>query len=447
MDKLKIFIVEDDIWFGELMEYHIALNPEYEVVRFTTGEDCIKNLYQKPMAITLDYILPDMSGKEVLKKIKQSNPDIPVVIVSGQKDISTALNILKEGVFDYIIKDEDTNTKLWNTLKNIREKHEMQDEISKLKEEIGKKYKFDKLIIGKSPEINKVFDLMGKALKTNITVSITGETGTGKELVAKVLHHNSLRSKSPFVTVNIPAIPKELIESELFGYEKGAFTGADSLKIGKFEYANKGSIFLDEISEMDVNLQAKFLRVLQEKEFTRIGGNTTIKTDVRIISATNKNLKEEVKKGNFRQDLYYRLLGLSIELPPLRNRISDILILAKHFIKDFCKENKLKDLTLSEEAREKLIAYSFPGNIRELKSVVELACVMASSNSIEAEDITFDSIDTLSDLLHKETTLKEYNQTIIKHFLEKYNNNISEVAKMLDIGKSTLWRMKKYGEI
>jgi DNA-binding NtrC family response regulator len=288
---------------------------------------------------------------------------------------------------------------------------------------------------------------MEKATTNNITVSITGETGTGKELVAKAIHYNSTRKKKSFVAVNVAAIPKELIESELFGHEKGAFTGAVARRIGKFEEAHKGTLFLDEIGEMDLNMQAKLLRVLQEREVTRVGGNELVKIDVRLIVATHKNLLEEVQKGNFREDLYYRLLGLPIVVPPLRDRGSDIILLAKYFVEQFCKENKMPLLKISSEAQKKLLQYAFPGNIRELKAMAELAAVMANDDSIQPDDITFNATRNTADLLLRESTLKEYNQMILKHFLQKYDNNVLLVAQKLDIGKSTIYRMIKNGEV
>jgi len=347
----------------------------------------------------------------------------------------------------YIVKDNEIKNRIWNTIKNIKENLTLRDEIRTLRAEIGKKYEFTKSIIGNSSSIKQVFTLMEKAVKTNITVSITGETGTGKEVVAKAIHYNSARNKKPFVTINVSAVPEELIESEMFGHEKGAFTGAQAMRIGKFEEADKGTLFLDEIGEMSLNMQAKLLRVIQEREFSRVGGNAVIKTDVRIIVATHRNLMEEVNKGNFREDLYYRLLGLPIVLPPLRDRESDIILLAKHFINEFCQENGMEKLNLSKEAQEKLLKYPYPGNVRELKAIIELAAVMANSNTIEAADINFQRSSTMNDLMMEELTLNEYNRRIINSFLKKYDDNILLVAKKLDIGKSTIYRMKKNGEL
>jgi DNA-binding NtrC family response regulator len=448
MSNFKIFVVEDDPFYGEMLKYHISLNPDYVVEKFETGKECLDNMYKNPAVISLDYSLPDMSGLEVLKKVKEHNSEIPVIIVSGQEDVSTAVNLLKEGAYDYFVKDDETKDRIWNALKNIREKLTLEKQIDDLKEEIGKKYVFNNIIKGNSKEIKKIFNMIEKAISNNITVSVYGETGTGKDLVAKAIHYNSNRAKYPFIAINVSAIPKELIESEMFGYEKGAFTGANTRKIGKFEEAGKGTIFLDEVGEMDLNMQAKLLRVLQEKEVTRIGGHNTVKVNARLIVATHRDLAEEVKNGNFRQDLYYRLLGLPIHLPPLKDRGNDILLLAKFFVDDFCKENNIQLKTLSAHAQDKLLSYSYPGNVRELKAVIELAAVMSNGEIIDDTDISFTSTKNVSDfLLDEDDTLQGYTRKIIKHYLDKYDNNIMKVAKKLDIGKSTIYRMLKNKEI
>jgi len=447
MSGFKIFIVEDDEFYGEMLKHQLQKNPDYEVELFLNGEDCIKNLHKQPSAISLDYSLPDYTGYEVIKKIKEFNPETPVIIVSGQEDISTAVELLKEGAYDYIIKNEDTKNRLWSSLTKIHENFNLKEEIVVLKETLGKQYEFRKAIKGNSSVIKDTFNLIEKATKSNISVSITGETGTGKELVARAIHYNSFRAKKPFVAINVSAIPDGLIESELFGYEKGAFTGAVSRKIGKFEIANQGTLFLDEISDMDMVMQTKLLRILQEREFSRVGGNENIKTDVRLIVATNKNLSEEVKTGKIREDLYYRLLGLPIELPPLRHRGDDIIILAKHFLEEYAKENKDKVASLSELAIKKLQQYSYPGNVRELKAIVELASVLANDNLIEERDINFNSAHGTSDFLIEEDTLQGYVRKIIKYYLQKHNDNVLLVASKLDIGKSTIYRMIKNKEI
>jgi len=378
-----------------------------------------------------------------LKSIREFDPDISVIIVSAQEKIGTAVELLKAGAFDYITKDEDAKDRILNSIKNARNKTSLIREIDRLKHEITTKYEFEKSIIGTSAAIKKIFDLIEKAVKTQITVSVTGETGTGKELIAKAIHYNSKRKNKSLVAVNVAAIPKELIESELFGHEKGAFTGAASRRIGKFEEAEGGTIFLDEIGEMELSLQSKLLRVLQEKELTRIGGNQVIKLDVRVIVATHRNLLEEVRAGRFREDLYYRLLGLPIHLPALRERGQDILLLARHFLDQFAKENDLKKIKLSAQAQDKLLQYPFPGNVRELKSIIELAAVMATENEIQEKDITFTTPLREDAMLLKEMTLQEYTYRIIRNYLNKYNNNVLDVARRLDIGKSSIYRYLK----
>lgn len=442
-EPVKIFVIEDDPTYTKFLQYVLSLNPDYEITVFANGKDAINNLYQKPNIITLDYTLPDMAGEEVLNEIKNVDPSIPVIIISAQEKIGTAVELLKSGAYDYIIKDEETKDRLLNTINNARKNISLTKEIDHLKQEISEKYEFGNSIIGNSAALKKVFSLLEKAVKTNISVSITGETGTGKEVAAKAIHYNSKRKKKPFVAVNIAAIPKDLIESELFGYEKGAFTGANTRRIGKFEEAEGGTIFLDEIGEMDLNLQAKLLRVIQEKELSRIGGNDVIKLDFRLIVATHRDLGQEVKDGNFREDLYYRLLGLPIHLPPLRDRDRDIILLSKFFLDMFSKENDLPALKLNGEAQTKLLGYPFPGNIRELKSIIELAAVMANGPEISEDDISFNSISKESNFLFEEMTMRDYTFKIIRHFLDKYDDNVLKVADKLDIGKSTIYRHLK----
>jgi two-component system response regulator AtoC len=447
MSAYHIFIVEDDIWYGEILQYHLSLNPDYQITRFMNGTDCLKQLHQKPDLITMDYSLPDMNGDELLKKIQQANPSIPVIVISAQEDIATAIDLYKKGIADYLVKDDHTKDMLWNAVNRIRENQSLKKEVETLREELAGKYEFEKAIKGTSANIKKVFALMEKAARTNINVSVTGETGTGKELVAKAIHYHSDRKKKPFVAINMAAIPAELLESELFGHEKGSFTGALVRKIGKFEEANQGTIFLDEIGEMDINLQSKLLRVLQERELIRVGGNEKVKLDIRLIVATHKNLAEQVKQGKFREDFYYRIMGLPIELPPLRDRGNDILLLAKYFLDDFSKQNKLGSITFSAAAKDRLLKYHFPGNVRELKSMIDLAAVMSNGQEIVEDDISFNAPRADEDLFAKEKTLKEYNTQIIQHFLNKYNHNVVQVADKLDIGKSTIYKMIQDKEI
>lgn len=438
---LKIFIVEDDVIFGKSILYYLSLNPENEISLFTNGKDALAQRYQNPDLIILDYNLPGMNGMEVMQSFHNFNKNFPIIIISAQSNIRIAVNLLKEGAFDYIVKDPELKDRLWMAMEKVKKISGYEKKIDQLEAEVTKKFHVSNLLIGNSNKLKTIFALIEKATKTNINVSVTGETGTGKDLVAKAIHFNSDRGNGPFVAVNVSAIPSELIESELFGYEKGAFTGANARKIGKFEEASKGTLFLDEIGDMDLNMQSKILRVLQENELTRIGGNTVIKIDTRLIIATHKNLADLVRAGNFREDLYYRLLGLPIHIPPLRERDGDVLILARHFIDDFCKQNGLKTKGLSVKAQEKLKGYHFPGNVRELKSVSELATVLSNTDVIDVSDINFSSLGAVEDIFSTELTMKEYYNKIVWHFLKKYDNKVRVVAEKLDIGKSSIYNL------
>jgi two-component system, NtrC family, response regulator AtoC len=447
MNTYNIYMVEDDPWYGEILSYHLGLNPDFKVTRFQTAKDFLGKLHLQPDLITLDFSLPDMKGDKLFEKIREVNADVPVIVISSQENIMVAVNLLKMGVSDYFIKDDTTKDLLWNSILRIKENQSLKQEVAHLREELGQKYSFENSIIGQSDSLKKVFALMEKAINTKINVSITGETGTGKEVVAKAIHYNGDRSKKNFVAVNMAAIPKELLESELFGHEKGSFTGAMARKIGKFEEANGGTLFLDEIGEMDLNIQSKLLRVLQERELVRVGSNETVKLDIRLIVATHKNLAEEVKNGHFREDLYFRIMGLPIQLPPLRERGNDILILAKHFVEETAKENKLGNIHFSKDAKDKLLHYHFPGNIRELKAVVELASIMCNDHVIEEGDIIF------SNNIHKEMyitetkTLRRHICEIIQQYLKMNNNDIRTTASVLDIGMSTIYKMIQQKEI
>lgn len=445
---MKIFIVEDDKFYNKLIEHHLKLNPDFEIQTFYNGQDLLNKLSDNPDIISLDFSLPDMTGHDVLARVKNYDPNIEVIVISGQENISTAVKLLKEGAYDYITKDENIKERLLNTIHNIREKDNLKTEVHQLKTQIKDKYDFSTSIIGESKAIKKVFGFIEKAIMVqNMTVSVKGDTGTGKELVAKTVHYNSIRKDKPFVAVNMGAIPRELVESELFGHEKGAFTGAYTRSIGKFEEADGGSIFFDEVAELDIDLQVKLLRAIQEREITRVGGNKTIKIDARIITATNKDLQEEVRKGTFREDLYYRLLGLPIILPPLSERENDVILLANFFLKEFCKENSLQKMEFSAASRNKLLAYQYPGNVRELKAIVELSAVMAESAIIDEDHIMFTPTNTGLDLFAQDMTLRDFEAKILRHYLDKNNNNVVLVAKKLDIGKSKIYNMIKNGDI
>lgn len=442
----KVFVVEDDRWYNKLISHHLSMRKEFEIKSFFTAEEMLKNLAEAPNLVTIDYRLPGINGHELLKKIKDFNSNIEVIVISEQNDIEVAVQLLHEGASDYVVKSDQIKDRLLHLVNKIEINSALKKEISHLKSEIQEKYAFQKSMIGNSPAMKTVFNLMQKALQTNITVSITGATGTGKEVVAKGIHYNSYCKEGPFVAINMAAIPKDLVESELFGHEKGAFTGANAKRIGKFEKAKGGTLFLDEIGELDINIQAKLLRAIQEREVVPVGGNKEVKIECRIIIATNRDLQEEVKKGNFREDLYFRLIGLPIHLPKLSERGNDIILLAEHFSKKFAKDNGLKSKKLSSDAKQKLLKYSWPGNIRELKSVMELAYVMSSEDEILDENITINHSPESLHQISEGMTLRAYNIQIIKLYMKKFGNDTKIVANKLGIGQTTVYRMLKEDE-
>jgi DNA-binding NtrC family response regulator len=441
MAEFKIFLVEDDPWYGELMKHRLSANPDLEVSLFTTAKDCLEKLHLKPDVVCIDFVLPDQNGETLMSNILKWNSEVPVIIVSAQDKINVAVELLKKGARDYIVKNEHTLDILWQSLHNVTENIRLRRKVDMLQKQLDSELFRDK-ITGESEPVKKVLELIYKASGSDINVSLDGESGTGKEVVAKTIHFNSNRKSNPFVAVNMAAIPSELVESELFGYEKGAFTGANSKKTGKFEEADGGTLFLDEICEMNVNLQSKILRVLQEREIVRVGGNKSVKINVRLITATNKNLIEEVKKGSFREDLFYRILGLHITVPPLRIRQGDIVLLSETFINEFNIKNKVS-CTLTREAKLKLLKHSYPGNVRELRSVIELACVMSNDSQIRAEDVIFQSINGNALNFNEDKSLNEYRNEIFEYYLNKTGNNIIQVANTLKIGKSTLYNYIK----
>ena len=440
---MKIFVVEDDAWYNRLLVHHLSLNKDDEVRGFHKGKELLEHLHEMPDAITLDYRLPDVRGLELLREIRKRDASVEVVIISEQEDVQTAVDLLKEGAFDYLVKNAEIQGRLLSVMGRIREKLKLKSRIRYLEQEVETKYGFEKVLIGNSPAMAGVMELMKKAVGSDITVTITGETGTGKEVVAKAIHYNSARKDKPFIPVNMSAIPSELFESEFFGHEKGAFTGAVTRRKGKFEEANGGTLFLDEITETDLNFQPKLLRALQEREITRVGSNEPVRFDCRIIVASNRSLQQEIKEGNFRKDLYYRLFGLPIDLPPLRERGKDVILLALHFIESYCKEHNIPVKKLSEESLGKLLAYSWPGNVRELKSITELAVVMSQTDQIEGSDILFSQADIVEDLVSEEMTMKAYNKRILDHYLRKYHRDIPTVSRILGISQATIYRMIK----
>jgi len=444
---IKIFCVEDNPLFGKMLVHRLSMDAEYKVKLFETGTLFLDALKERPNIVTLDIHLPDIDGLEVMKEIKRSLPDTEVIILSGQNNVEVATRLFSLGAYDYVYKDETALERLWKVIHNASAGIDLKQEVRHLKTAVAQKYGLKTDLKGSSDELNAVFSKVSKALNNRVNVMVTGETGTGKELVAKTIHFNSDRSSMPFVAVNVTAIPRELIESELFGHEKGAFTGATSARVGLLESAKGGTLFLDEIGEMDLPMQAKLLRVLQEMKVSRVGSNEEIKLDFRLIIATHRSLFEEVKENRFREDLYYRLLGITIELPPLRNRGKDILVLANYFLDQFCSSNNIANKRLSQQASRSLLTYSFPGNVRELRAMMETAAVMSEADLIELEDLNFraeleSSKDSASGM-----TLEEHVNRIIERALKENKNNVVKTAKILDVGKSTIYRLIKEGKV
>lgn len=380
----KIFAVEDDVIFGKMIKHTLEKEDTYDVTVFTTGEAFFDHLHEQPDIVTLDYNLPGMTGLDILKQINQYNPDIAIVVVSGQEEVTVAVEAYKHGAKYYVIKNNQTFEELTHCVKTLASHTNLKKEVEVLREQIINRHNYSS-IIGESGAVLKVIRMMQKIENSDVLALITGESGTGKEVAAQAVHYNSRRRKKNFIAINVAAIPEDLIESELFGHEKGAFTGANGRRIGKFEEANGGTILLDEIGEMDINLQTKLLRVLQEKKICRIGSNKEISLDVRVLAATNKDLGQRVKQGKFREDLYYRIQGFLIHLPPLRERGNDIIVLAKHFLQE-CSGTSA---SFTKEAIEAMLIHNWPGNIRELKSFVERAALISEGDKIEASDLVF----------------------------------------------------------
>ena len=403
-----------------------------------------------------DLKLPKKNGMEVLNHIKQSRPEVPVIIVTAFGSIDNAVKAIREGAFDYVTKPFKEE-RLHSCVKKALQISTLTYEVKHLRQEIEGKYNFNN-IIGDSPEMCEILRMAGDVSKTDTTVLITGESGTGKELLSRATHINSSRSKGPFLPVNCAAIPASLLEAELFGYERGAFTGAHQRKKGKFELASGGTLFLDEIGDMELDVQAKFLRVLESHEFERLGGDKSIQADVRIITATNKDLEKMVAEGLFREDLYYRVSVFPIRIPPLRERRDDIPLLSHHFIKKFSSAFGRKVPVLSDKVMEMLYNHPWKGNIRELKNVLERAMILCKGDRITRRHVVLNenyekpfstmNIDQIVSLLIQDYRigLEELETKCIKFALENSGNNVSRAARMLGLSRATLrYRLEKMG--
>ena len=445
MSKPIILIVDDEEGIRESLS-GILEDDGYDVLTADSGEEAVKIVKEtSPDLIFLDVWLTGMDGIKTLQEIKAMKPDVSVIMISGHGSIELAVKATQTGAYDFLEKPLSLERVLL-VLKRAIEKRTLERENIALKENLTRKWK----LIGESQKIKDLREQMEMAARSNSRVLIFGESGTGKEVVARLLHEKSPRDGKPFVEVNCAAIPQELIESELFGHEKGSFTGAFEKKNGKFELADGGTLFLDEIGDMSVQTQAKVLRVIETQEFQRVGGNKNINVDVRIIAATNKDLREEVKKGSFREDLFFRLNVIPMFVPPLRERKDDIPILVEYFLDSLAEEYGKPPRKILDEALKYLLSYDWPGNVRELKNVIERLVIMTPSNIIDAKNLFIHVEHEGSDYFQYET-LKDARDAFEKDYitkkLEENNWNISRTAEILDVERSNLHRKIKTYEI
>lgn len=448
--KPKILVVDDEASHRKMIEAVLS-DEGYEIKQADDGQTAIdavkKEFYD---LVLMDIRMSAVGGIEALKQIKEISPAIPIIIMTAYASIDTAVNALKSGAYDYLTKPLDIDELKILVQKTLRY-HQLEKENIYLKERLNDRFDFSN-IIGRSPAMKKLFETTALVAPSEATVLIFGESGTGKELIANAIHQNSPRKERPLITVNCAALPETLLESELFGHEKGSFTGAIARKQGRFQLAHHSSIFLDEVAEMAPATQAKILRVLQEREFEPLGSTQTIKVDTRVIAATNKNLEAEIKKGRFREDLYYRLNVVSLEVPPIRERREDISLLADFFLKRYAEKNKRVLKGFTPRAMDLLMRYDWPGNVRELENVVERAVIMARGEMITPAEFP----DMLQELdpevkatyvnLSPGRTLKDVEKDMIIRTLEETAGNRTHAAKILGISRRTLQlKLKEYG--
>jgi len=437
-----VLIIDDEEKLRSLLTRIIKLEG-FDVQEAATGKAALKKLEQQEIAVVLcDVKLPDANGVELVQQIKQFHPHTEIILLTAYGNISDGVRAIKNGAFDYITKGDDNN-KIVPLLHRAFEKTALLQRVRELELQVGKKYGFDN-IIGKSHSIVSAIDLAKKVASTDTTVLLTGETGTGKEVFAQAIHFSSKQSSKNFIAINCSAFSKELLESEMFGHTAGSFTGATKDKKGLFEEANNGTIFLDEIGEMNYDLQAKFLRVLETGEFIKVGESKTTKVDVRIIAATNRNLQKEIEAGNFRQDLFYRLSVFEIKLPSLRERLQDIEALAKNFMYVFADKTNKKINNLSPEFMEALKQHDWPGNIRELKNTIERSVILSSGDTLTTDTLPFDintpAAKTNGTKILSAFELASVEKLHIQKVLNYTNGNKTETAKLLGIGLTTLYR-------
>jgi two-component system response regulator HydG len=448
----SILVVDDDLAHRMMLKKLLG-GWGYEVFEADDGSGAIEKVRQTSFdLILMDIRMLNISGIEALEQIKIINPAIPVIIMTAYASVETAVTALKKGAYDYLTKPLDFD-ELKIAIGRATEHNRLKKENEYLKVRLGEQFDRQNLI-GQSPSMIKLLDTVAQVAATEATILITGESGTGKEVIANAIHYNSSRKDAPFIKINCAALTETLLESELFGHEKGAFTGAERRREGKFRQAEGGSLFLDEVSEMSPAMQVKLLRVLQERELTRVGGAEVIKINVRLIAASNKDLKKEMERGRFREDLFYRLNVVGLNVPPLRERKEDIPILAQHFLQQFVAQNSKKIKGFTPQAMEKLLKYSWPGNIRELMNAIESAVVLSRKEYLDAEDLVLmmadNSVDikTTQNRLLENLPLEEVEKMTILEALATSAGNKSEAARRLGITRKTLRKkLEKYKNI
>jgi len=450
MKPISILIVDDDASQRRLIEFWMQ-EEGYSTLTANDGAAGLKLFEQHdPALVITDIRMPRLSGLDLLGRIKGADPDTAVILITAFSTVNDAVEAMKLGAADYILKPLNADELKVNVHRAL-ERQQLVDENRRLRDLAGSTFRFEN-IITKSRKMQNVLELAAQVARRDSTVLLTGESGTGKELLAKAIHQNSLRDGKPFVTVNCGALPETLAESELFGHRKGSFTGATNDRPGKFEAANEGTVFLDEVGELTLPLQVKLLRVIQEREVDKIGSPHPVKVNVRILAASNRNLKNLVEDGDFREDLYYRLSVVGIELPPLRERRDDIPLLARHFLKQYVSRYAIPDLAVSDDAIEKMAQYNWPGNVRELQNVIERLAVLAKDNLIRVETLpeeirVADSrIASIGLKLPEEgIDLEGVEKEILLQALEKHGWNQTHAAKYLNISRKTLiYRMEKF---
>ncbi len=437
VDKRATILVVDDE-HGVRQSFFMVLKDEFKVLLAESGNEAIDIFLKNTIdVILLDILLPDSDGLDLLEKLKEMDPNTEIIMVTAVKEIQTAVKAIKLGAYEYIIKPFVVDEVL-SVIHRALEKYSLVKEVAYLKYELERYHPFEKMV-GKDKKMKKIFELIATIAQSDGTVLIQGESGTGKELVARAIHRRRSRKDRPFVVISCAAIPSTLMESEIFGHNKGAFTGAIHTSIGKLEIAHKGTVFLDDIDSLDINMQGKLLRVIQEKEFERLGSTKVIKIDVRFIAASNKDLEELISKGEFREDLFYRLNVLPVNLPPLRERRDDIPLLLDHFLKIYSRDKNLQAKSLSQGAIKILMKYDWPGNIRELENLVERLSTLCKEPIIHLKDIP---MFTMTKTEIKDMPLKEAVKTFEKQYvgavLESVNWRRSKAAEILGIHRNTL---------